>query len=698
MLGQLMTTQTVLDAIPSIGGLLGFLAQSIAKVPGVRVVGHSHMPDTEAHADREEGAERVQLQVKTSTHSFGVLWVSLSDSELFLPYQPYLVNLINMAAVMLENRRLAAAREENNRFLAQAREALEQRVNERTRQVRQEIAVRRESEERYRSLFQHNPDAIASLDLNGRYLAANAAMEEMTGYDAAELARVGRHGLMIPERMEASAHYFARAAEGEVQSYTSFLRHKDGRLLDVDVTLVPIVVDGCVVGVYEIARDVTVLNANERRIEYLATHDALTGLPNRALLYDRLNHAIEQAERHEYSIAVLFLDLDRFKMINDSLGHDKGDLLLQTTANRLRQVAGTGDTVARLGGDEFVLVLENPASEEAVMDMANRVLRAVAEPFKLGGHELTISTSIGGSLYPRDGESPSVLLKHADLAMYKAKEVGRGSFRYYSADMNAKLIERLLTANGLKRALENSELVLHYQPRIAVTSGRTVGLEALVRWQHPVRGMISPQAFIPLAEEIGLIGELGRWVLRAACRQNRAWQLMGLPPVKVSVNLSAQQVASPRIVEEVRTALESSGLDARWLELELTESCLMQNTEATLATLQEIRAMGVTLSIDDFGTGYSSLSYLKRLPIDVLKIDQSFIRGVIQDPNDTAIVMAMISMAHRMDLEIVAEGVTSTDQADFLAAHHCDEMQGFLFSRPLPADEMEAKFGQDLSG
>ncbi len=546
-----------------------------------------------------------------------------------------------------------------------------------------------ESEQRFRSLFEHHPDAIFSFDLDGLFLSANSAFSTLTGYSFEELGKMSLLPLIASESVEEATASFFEAVRGKPQSYDATCIRKDGSRFEVHATNLPIVVNGRIVGVHGIARDITHTKHYERRIEYLATYDALTGLPNRNLLEDRMRHAILQAERLDLRLGVLFLDLNRFKIVNDSLGRDKGDLLLQLVAGRLQENVREGDTVARLGGDEFVIVLENLSTVEAMSAVANNLLSAIAMPIRLDAVDLTVSASIGGSVYPRDGGDAATLLKNAGLAMFQAKQMGPGTFRFYRAEMNTRVRERLLNENKLRLALENDELILHYQPRIDVASRRIVGIEALVRWSHPEKGLVAPTEFIPLAEEIGLIGEIGEWVLKTACRQNRSWQEQGLPPIKVSVNLSAHQLTSASTIDRtIQDVLAETGLDARWLELEITESSLMRNIESTLDMLLEIRQSGVSISIDDFGTGYSSLSYLKRLPIDTLKIDKSFIRDIASDQDDAAIVTATIAMAHTMRLKVVAEGVTSTDQIHFLESHRCDEVQGFLLSHPLPADEL----------
>lgn len=543
-----------------------------------------------------------------------------------------------------------------------------------------------ESEERLRSLFEYHTDAVLAHDLEGHFIEGNKALEHLTQYSRDELQKPGRASLVVPrERVRNNAH-FEKALRGNPQSFRSALRRKDGTVIEVEVTYVPTRVKDRVVGVYGIVRDVTVAANYQRHIAYLASHDELTGLPNRALLGDRLRHAIEQREPQPF--AVLFMDLNRFKMVNDSLGHDRGDHLLKMTAERLRAAVREGDTVARLGGDEFVVVLEHIESIDSVAKIADTLLKTVAQPFHLDGHELVVSTSIGCSVFPRDGTDPATLLKHADLAMYKAKELQAGSFRFFDPAMNVTMLERLLTESGIKRAIERNELELHYQPRINALTDTIIGMEALVRWRHPERGLMAPQEFIPMAEELGIIGTVGEWVLHTACRQNRAWQDVGILPFRISVNISAYQISEPGFAELLLRILEETGLDGSFLELEITETSFMKNIDASVANLHALKKIGVSISIDDFGTGYSSLAYLKKLPIDTLKIDKSFIEDLLDDADDATIVSATIALAHNMNLQVVAEGVTTAAQSRFLLERNCTAMQGYLFSHPVTAEEM----------
>ncbi len=425
--------------------------------------------------------------------------------------------------------------------------------------------------------------------------------------------------------------------------------------------------------------------AREERIRYLAYHDALTDLPNRSLLLDRLSQALAQAERDGTEVAVLYMDLDRFKIVNDTLGHPVGDALLRAVAERLRSVLREGDTIARLGGDEFVILLPRISAASDVARVAAKALGMLATPFVVSGHELHTSSSLGVSLYPKDGADPEILLKHADTALYHAKDRGRNQYQFFDERMNAQIQGRLALENGLRRAIERKEFVLHYQPQIDLRTHAVTGVEALIRWQHPERGMVPPAEFIPIAEETGLINEIGEWVLWTACRQAREWEEAGLPAVRMAVNLSLRQLRREDLTARVQAVLQETGLAPQRLELEITESSLMVDPEQIIETLHELREIGIQLAMDDLGTGYSSLSYLKRLPIDRLKIDRCFVRDLPENPDDVAIVQAILAMARQLEIHVVAEGVETSTQGRFLREQRCEEAQGYAFSRPLPA-------------
>ncbi len=431
------------------------------------------------------------------------------------------------------------------------------------------------------------------------------------------------------------------------------------------------------------------LEAANQQLRHLATHDALTGLPNRVLLDDRLQQAIAHADRDMRSFALLVCDLDRFKLINDSLGHRAGDELLQEVARRLTAVVRPSDTVARFGGDEFVLIGTSIGDADDAATLAARVMDVLQAPVRIAAIDIHTSPSIGIAMYPDDGTTMQALLAHADAAMYSAKQQGRGNFRRYAPGMDAGTEERVQLESELHNAVALNQLQLYYQPKVDTQTGEVRSAEALVRWMHPVRGIISPAEFIPLAEECGLIGAIGGWVIREACRQTRTWQLDGVPTLRVSVNLSASQFRDSGLVDTIRRALDDAGLQARYLEVELTESAVMSDPEKSIAVLEHLSAMGVLVSVDDFGTGYSSMSYLRRFPIDKLKIDRVFIQEIVSRPEDASIVRAIVSLAHSLRLKVVAEGVETPAQLDFLKTAGCDEYQGYHFSRPLPAADFE---------
>jgi diguanylate cyclase (GGDEF)-like protein len=426
----------------------------------------------------------------------------------------------------------------------------------------------------------------------------------------------------------------------------------------------------------------------DERIEYLASHDSLTNLPNREMFNEMLRHAIEVASRHERQFALLFIDLDRFKVINDSLGHDAGDALLVEVAKRLRAVLRASDVVARLGGDEFVVLLEECGDVADVEGIAASLLAELGRPVLLNGHECHTTASIGIAMYPSNGTDAQALTKNADMAMYLAKDDGKNAFRFFSKEVKTQSIERLTLETALRRAVEREQFSLHYQPKVDMASRQITGVEALLRWTHPELGMVPPLKFIPLAEETGLIVPIGRWVLREACAQNMAWQHRGLRPVSMAVNLSPRQFADDQLLQDVDEALVASGMSPTLLQLEVTESMVMGNVARAVKVLTAIQSRGIRLAIDDFGTGYSSMSLMKHFPIDTIKIDRSFVRDLHDDSEDQAIAQAIINMGKALGMTVVAEGVENAEQEAFLRSHACDEMQGFLFSKPLPAADL----------
>ena len=465
---------------------------------------------------------------------------------------------------------------------------------------------------------------------------------------------------------------------GVVAFASRVVREPDARLLEAAGVI------GSQIGQFIIRKQA------EEAVRFVATHDSLTKLPNRVMFAQRLEHALVQASRHARRLAVLFIDLDRFKVINDTLGHDVGDAVLRELAQRLTDSLRASDTVARLGGDEFVVLLEELSDPLYVTAVAQKLLGAIAQPMVLAGHEYHVTASLGASTYPDDSADAQALLKNADIAMYRAKESGRNTFQFYSAQLNLHTVERLTFESGLRRALERDELLLHFQPQVEMRTGRITGVEALVRWRHPEHGLLPPGRFIAIAEEAGLIVPIGNWVLQAACDAHSEWARHGLPPVRVSVNLSARQFVHDNLIRDIRSLMGGGAFGLGCLELEITESMVMRDPDRVVALLRELRQLGVRVAIDDFGTGHSSLAYLKRFPVDSLKIDQSFISGIPGDPEDVAITQAVIAMAHSLSMKVVAEGVETRAQRDFLAAQGCDEYQGYFFSPPVSAEDMIA--------
>ncbi len=455
---------------------------------------------------------------------------------------------------------------------------------------------------------------------------------------------------------------------------------------------------GAFQGYRGVGKDISERKLDEERIQFLANHDALTSLPNRAMFSEMLNLAIQNARRYNRNFAVLFIDLDRFKNINDTLGHDAGDKLLQEMGTRLTQTVRASDVVARLGGDEFVVLVQEVAEPKQVAAVARKILSALVEPMSIQGQECRLTASIGICMYPSEAQNEQALMKNADIAMYRAKEDGKNNYKFYSEEINIHTFERMALETSLRRGLERNEFFLHYQAKLDLHTKRITGVEALVRWQHPDLGMVPPVQFIPLAEETGLIVPIGKWVLNTACAQNVAWQREGLPPLSMAVNLSARQFADEDLVKDIADALENSGMKPELLEIELTESMVIQNPERAGKVLAEIKKMGVRLAIDDFGVGYSSLTHLKRFPIDTLKVDRSFIRDLPQDPEDRAICEAIIAMGKSLKLTVIAEGVETLEQQTFLHDHACDEMQGFFFSKPIPSGEFAELLRKRIQG
>jgi len=521
---------------------------------------------------------------------------------------------------------------------------------------------------------------------------ANPAFARLFGHAPAHI--IGHRLESLLGLQEQDEQYQPLAAALQAQQEATLLlrtRHRDGAQLWTQLHVAPVrEAEGTIGHHVCVVTDMTAIMDYQAQLEHQANHDALTGLPNRALLSDRMAQAVTFSQRFKHSLWLVFIDLDNFKLINDNLGHQFGDELLCAIAGRLCACANEGDTVARLGGDEFVLLLP-VANQRPMASILQLVQEAVAAPVTLGQHTVTITCSIGISVYPADGSEPEQLLKHADIALYRAKEAGRNQAQFYEAAMHARVAERALIESELRHALARGQLSLVYQPKLDLHSDAVTGMEALVRWQHPTLGNVSPARFIGVAEETGLIVAIGRWVLRTACAQAKAWQDAGLPPLRVAVNLSARQFRDQSLLAEVRAALDDHGLEAQYLELELTESLMMHNVEEVVALVKDLKQLGIALSIDDFGTGYSSLAYLKQFPVDYLKIDQSFTRDMLDEPKVAAIVRSVIALGQSLGFKIIAEGVETAEQLAYLRQHQCDEMQGYYFSRPLTPEAFADK-------
>jgi len=535
-------------------------------------------------------------------------------------------------------------------------------------------------------------DAVLCTDISGNVTYLNLVAESMTGWPREEA--IGKPLAEVFKIIDGSTRQPARdpmemaVAQNRTVGLTvdCVLIRRDAFESAIEDSAAPIHDRaGRVIGAVIVFHDVSAARAMSQQMTHSAQHDVVTNLPNRMLLHDRISQSISLARRQHRPLAVLFLDLDRFKYINDSLGHAVGDQLLQSVAKRLLAGVRNSDTVSRQGGDEFVILLSEISHPEDAATSARKILLSLNAPHSIEGHDLDIAGSIGISIYPGDGEDAETLIKNADTAMYHAKESGRNNFQFFKPEMNLQAVERQSLEGCLRHAVERGEFLLHYQPKINLFTGQITGAEALIRWQHPDRGLISPAQFVPIAEDCGLILPIGRWVLREACKQAREWEDAGLPFKRVSVNVSATEFRAKTFLEGVSTTLRETTLQARHLDLELTEGVLMQNAKSTASVLQELKRMGVHLAVDDFGTGYSSLSYLRQFPIDVLKIDQSFVRQISDDPNDSAIVRAIIDMGKNLKQRVIAEGIETQAQLALLQSWHCAEGQGYLFSHPVPA-------------
>jgi len=577
--------------------------------------------------------------------------------------------------------------------------AIEGLIQDITQRKSAEHALR-EAERRYRGIFDNAIEGIFRTTVDGQYLDANPALANIYGFESPreliEAFHDIRHQLYVdPERRDEFMRIIQ--ARGSVTGFEAQIYRRNGDIIWISENARALIDEqGNFTGYEGTVEDITERKLYQARIEHQASFDPLTGLANRSLLQDRLEQAILTSSSFGSALAVAFVDLDRFKVINDSLGHHVGDELLKTMAQRLQSCVRDRDTVARLGGDEFVLLINGQDGPQDVRQVVERILNVIAQPWVVEQGEFHVTSSIGVALYPDDGLDARTLLKHADSAMYRAKDSGRNNFQFFTSELNAVLTERLQMESRLRRALERNQFLLHYQPRIDLVTGRIVGAEALIRWETPEHGVVAPGRFIPIAEETGLIVSIGKWALQEACAQSKAWQDEGLPPIVVSVNVSPRQFRQDNLVRTVDEVLRTTGLEGRYLELELTESMVMHDAPQLIAMLDDLKSLGIQMALDDFGTGYSSLSYLKRFPVDRLKVDRSFVQDIATDVDDATIVRTIIALGHNLGLKVVAEGVESVEQLTFLRRHLCDEVQGFLFGQAVTATEFRELFDQQL--
>jgi diguanylate cyclase (GGDEF)-like protein/PAS domain S-box-containing protein len=559
-----------------------------------------------------------------------------------------------------------------------------------------ELALRK-SEERFRSLAELSSDWYWEQDENLCFTSLTDGNAK-SGYESVDMLGKTLPELPSTDFVSCSPQDYLAMVEKHQAFRDLEIRHTDSATRYLCLSGLPVFgEDGSFRGYQGLGRDITERKLSEERVQYLATHDSLTGLPNRAMFSEVLNTAIESSRRYKRRLAVLFIDLDRFKNINDTLGHEAGDLLLKETATRLSSVLRSSDLISRLGGDEFAILIQDVDRTEGVDTVAQKILSAAIQPMKILGQECRVTTSIGISIFPDDAADEQTLMKNADIAMYRAKEEGKNNYQFYSPDIKARSLERLILENNLRLALERNEFLLHYQAKRDLKTGAISGVEALVRWQHPDLGIVPPAQFIPLAEETGLIILIGRWVLKTACAQNVVWQKQGLPPLCMSVNLSVRQFFDERLPEDIAKTLQETGMDPALLEMEITEGMVMQDADRAIRILKKIKDLGVRLAIDDFGVGYSSLAQIKRFPIDTLKVDRSFIRDIPDNPEDRAITEAIIAMGKTLSLTVVAEGVETVEQETFLRDHACDQSQGYYFSPPITSEQFADLVQQQTS-
>ncbi|OON63496.1 bifunctional diguanylate cyclase/phosphodiesterase [Massilia sp. KIM] len=610
-----------------------------------------------------------------------------------------LITLLGTAFVQASGQRARKVQQLVRQRTADLRRTNRRLIEDMAARERAERALQ-QSEQRFRQLVSMSSDWYWEQDAQLRFTMVTGAFAEKTGV-AVDAVLGKTRWEFVPQLLETES---GQAHIAQIKAHEPFTNleyqtvdeHGDTRWFCVNGQ--PVFDEsGQLTGYRGTGSDITERKLTEQRVHHVAQHDVLTGLPNRSLLQDRLGQAVAYASRSGYPVWVMLIDLDRFKFVNDSMGHKAGDVLLMTVAARLRSSLRDTDTVARLSGDEFVVILSEHAEEPLSPEIVQRVMDSVAQPVILGTKEFFVTCSIGVAVYPSEGTAADSLIEHADIAMYSAKKMGRNNFQFYTPAMNEESLERVRIESALRNALERNEFVLYYQPQVDLKTGQICGMEALIRWNHPELGMVAPNRFIGVAEETGLIVPIGAWVMRTACAQNKAWQDAGLGRLRVAVNLSARQFGAADLIASLESVLSDTRLEPDCLEIELTESLFMSDVTPAVELLHRMKSLGVNLSIDDFGTGYSSLSYLSRFPIDVLKIDRSFVADITHDANDAAIVTSIIALAHNLKLAVIAEGVETAEQLAYLRNHGCDEMQGYFFSKPLPAADFEQMLRQGRS-
>lgn len=723
-LAKLLLIQNILEVLPTHESLASFLCESLSDIPGVRraearlqqgVSTQNHSRVAPGTAEHPPGMPLQSFPLRASKGDYGALVFSVDCEEQFSHYQPFIANTANVVATLLERRDYLHRLNQANEHIQQVNEQLEIKISERTaeltlknRVLEQEVNHRKklqktlkEREATLKAVLDTMPVGVSWTSphtLGIEY--ANAKFVKLFGYSLTDVSSVDEwYVRAYPDtayRQEVMARWESVVQEaisgtGEIAAIEVRVTCHDGSVKDV------LIAGRLVLGrILTVFNDISERKRYEQELEYLASHDSLTCLPNRSLLEDRLSQGVIHARRHTRSFAVLFIDLDRFKTINDALGHHVGDELLKQVAARLRSCLREEDTLARQGGNEFVIVLPEISKDEHASNVAKNLLQVLTLPFHCEGNEIFTSASIGIAIYPKDGQNEDTLVRNADAAMYRAKELGRNKFEFYAPELNEKIVERLSLENALRHGLERNELVVHYQPQLNLRTGRITGFEALARWQHPKWGLVPPDRFIPVAEETGQIVPLGRVVLLKACRQAKAWRDAGYD-VTMAVNVSARELMEKEFVGTIREVLALVGLEPKYLELELTETVLVQQPDAAAATLGELRSMGVYFSLDDFGTGYSSLNYLRYFPFSRIKIDKSFIDDVDVNSDNAAIVCAIIAMAQKLKLEVIAEGVETKAQEDFLRGQLCDMAQGYRIAKPLCDTEATALLASETS-